>query len=78
MKAYVPRQTCTESLVLECTGLGLITRTHFWREGLRFGGKVGTKIVPESIPEVDIHSLQDIKIVEALFKEFPELTPFYE
>ena len=78
MSTYTPRQICTESLVLECTGLGLITRTKFWRSGQRFGGTVKTVIVPEGVPEIDIHGLHDIVMVESLFEKFPKLNPFHE
>ena len=75
MKTYTPRQTSLQKLLLECTGYGLITHPKFWKEGKRFGGKCDWLEIPDSIPEVDIHTKIDIDIIESLVKTYQNLLP---
>ena len=75
MKSYTPRQNSPKELLLESTGYGLLTNPKYWSQEKRFGGKCDWIRIPESVPEVDIHSEIDIDIIESLIKKYPELLP---
>ena len=73
MSDYTPRQKSVNQLLLESTGYGLITRPEYWANGIRFGGKCSWRPIPESIPDLDIHSLNDINLLENILKLNPNL-----
>ncbi len=75
MKSYTPRQNSPQQLLLESTGYGLLTLPKYWSEEKRFGGNCDWIRIPESVPEVDIHTKIDIDIIESLIQNYPELLP---
>ena len=63
---YLPRQIQrSDSLLMEHTGLGLITQFAFWLEGNRYGGKVNALHVNDSYRHIDLHEQIDLHIGRA-------------
>ena len=64
-KNYKPRQKDSDSRVLiEHTGLCLITKIEYWKKGLRHGGIRKIIELPENYRHCDIHSKIDLKMAE--------------
>ena len=73
-KSYKPRQKDSNSRVLiEHTGLGLITKVKFWRNGLRHSGIRKVLELPENYRHVDIHSALDLQIAETYLNNEPNI-----
>ena len=73
-RSYKPRQKDSNSRVLiEHTGLGLITKVDYWKKGLRHSGIRKILELPSEYRHVDIHSELDLKIAETYLKNLPNL-----
>ena len=63
---YLPRQIQnSRTLLMEHTGLGLITQFAFWLEGNRYGGKVNALRVNNCYRHIDLHEQIDLHMGKA-------------
>ena len=66
---YLPRQTQKkDNLLIEHTGLGLITQFKYWLKGNRYGGKINVLPVSDSYRHIDLYEEIDLKLGQAYWK----------
>lgn len=63
MRTYSSRQV-RDRIVREDTGIACISKAQIWREGRRIGDKVHIEINKDELSSLDIHTLEDFKLVE--------------
>jgi len=63
MRTYSSRQV-RESIVREDTGIACVSRAQIWRDGRRIGDKVHIEMNRDELSSLDIHTLEDFKLVE--------------
>ena len=69
MVVYKSRQI-RKSVVREDTGLSCASRAYLWRKGKRIGNKVEIIVHENDFSFIDIHSNQDLKLANLIFKKF--------
>ena len=63
---YLPRQSVkVDNLLMEHTGLGLITQFQYWLKGVRYGGTINVLRVRDDYRHIDLHEAVDLKLGEA-------------
>lgn len=73
MKIYGQRQERdlnNRFVYQECTGIGCASRSFLWRDGRRIGDRVKIMPLPKDYLEIDIHSYQDICLLESLDQDY--------
>jgi CMP-N,N'-diacetyllegionaminic acid synthase len=63
MRTYSSRQV-RDSIVREDTGVACVSRAQIWRDGRRIGDKVHIEMNKDELSSLDIHTLEDFKLVE--------------
>tara|TARA_Y100000768_G_C23901805_1_gene645473 strand:+ start:480 stop:1187 length:708 start_codon:yes stop_codon:yes gene_type:complete len=67
MKEYSSRQI-RNKIYREDTGLFSITKSHFWRKGIRLGKKVDIIINKNDLSSIDIHDAKDLKLANLIIE----------